>query len=457
METKRLDRSALGEFVRKERRKRKLKQGDLIDDVLSQAMISYIETGNSVGVDKITHLLNKLGFDAEEIMEQFTIQENQDKDDTILEEWTLRLTAAECLISLRDDLSTDFLRSIHLPSGHPFQVWMEYLKGKFYYSRQKWEKAQYHFLQGIQLLNQYPSLRTSNLESACLHQLSRIEYLQNRFQAAIRYSKKALSSFDLEGERKYYKDLIVVSQVIYLEKMNRIGEAHELLEKFGSASSLLSYSKEATLNYLEIKSKLLAKSKQFHQAIEIALRGIELARIDQNIERAFELWTTLGGIYIETNKPHLAEICFRTALKLRNKIKRSYLLAYIHNHLGTLQYRQKEIEKAENEFSQALKYSKKGDIFWEVESLIGLGKCALSYDANKAITHFQQALDKAKQHQLDDKKTEILLFLGKALILLGDPQLQNVAMDLLYSQLEVFKGGEDMLVKRHSAGDPPGD
>lgn len=458
MQNKQLDRVALGEFVRKERRKRKLKQSDLIDDLLSQAMISYIETGQSVGLDKIGHLLKRLGFDPDEIMERFTLPDKE--EDAKLEEWTLRLVAAECLISLREDVGIDFLRAVNLPSGHPFHAWMEYLKGKVYYSRQKWEKAQNHFLQGLQLLNQYPQLRSSNLESACLHQLSRIEYLQNRFQAAIKYSEKALMCFDPEGERKYYKDLILISQAIYLEKMNRIGEAHALLEKFGPDNPLLSYSKEATLNFFEIKSKLLAKSEQFPQAIETALQGIELARIDQNVERAFELWTTLGGIYIETYKSHLAEICFRTALKFKNQIKRSYLLAYIHNYLGKLYYRQKEIEKAENEFSQALKYSKKGDIFWEVESLIGLGKCALSYDANKAMNHFQQALDMAKKHQLDDKKTEILLFLGKALIQLGDPQLQNVAMDLLYSQLEALKGGDDMLhevVKRHGAGDPPGD
>ncbi|MBA4602188.1 helix-turn-helix domain-containing protein [Thermoactinomyces mirandus] len=460
MKTKHLDRTALGEFIKNARREKRLNQSELVDDILSQSIISYIETGQSASIDKIVYLLNRLALDPDEILEKFMIVDDREED-AVIEEWILRLNAVECLISLEVNLGTEILRSVNLPSGHSFQAWVEYLKGKLYYSRQKWEKAQNHFLQGLQLLRQNQQLRSSNLESACLHQLSRIEYLQNRFQMAVQYSKKALMNFNPKGERKYYKGLILVSQAIYLEKLNRIGEANALLDEFGSEDyPFLSYSKEATLNVFEMKAKLLAKSQQFPQAIEIGLQGIELARIDRNIERSFELWTTLGGIYLEMDKSHLAEICFQTALRFRNRIKRLYLLAYVHVYLGRLYYKQKVIEKAEKEFSQALEYSKKVDIFWEVESLIGLGKCSLSYDANKAMNYFQKALDMAKKHQLDDKKTELLLFLAQCFIQLENPRLQNVAMDLLYSQLEALKGGDDSMVnavKRHSAGDPPGD
>lgn len=91
--------------------------------------------------------------------------------------------------------------------------------------------------------------------------------------------------------------------------------------------------------------------------------------------------------------------------------------------------------------------------------MIGLGKCALSSDVNKAISRFQQALELAKTHQLHEKKTEILLFLAQCFIQLENLQLQSIAMDLLYSQLEALKGGDEMheITKRHSACDPPGD
>lgn len=345
---KHLDRLALGEFIRNLRREKRVKQSDLVDDILSQSTISYIETGQSAGMDKIEHLLKRLGLKPEEIFERFTISEEKEED-LLNEEWKLRLIAAEPLISLGSNAGADALRTVQLPSGHPYHAWMEYLKGKWYYNRQKWEKAQNHFLQGIQLLNQSPSSHSSNLKSACYHQLSRIKYLQNQFQLAINYSQKALLSFDPQGERKYYKDLILISQAIYLEKINRIGDAYALLEKFGSVKQpFLICSKEATLNVFEMKAKLLAKSQQFPKAIEIALQGIELARIDQNIERTFELWITLGSIYLETDQPHFAEICFQTALRFKNQIKRPYLLAYGHIHLGMLYHKQKNIEKSQH-------------------------------------------------------------------------------------------------------------
>lgn len=454
-----IDRFSLGQFIRNTRKQLKLNQKDLIDDVISQTTISNIERGNpTTGIDKIIYVLNRLGFD-EEVLKKFHLPDERIEEDSLVEEWTLRLTATESIIDLASaEEGADFLRSVNLPSSHPLNAWAEYLRGKIYLRKSNWKKARSHLEQAINMLQQN---KISNLESACYHELGLAEYMENRYQSAVEYADEAFRCFDPNGERLYYRDLILISKAIYLEKLNRISEADKTLDMISnhSYSKGAPYSKEAALNKYEMQAKLLAKSERYEDAIQTALAGIELARIDKMVERAFELWVTLGSIYIETNKPYLAEICFRTALKFDDKVKRSYLRAYVYTQLGTLYHRQRNLEKAEDEFKEALLHSRKNnDIYWEVEALTGLGKCLMETNPRKAVEQFHKALELARKHKLEDKKTDLLLLTAQCLIDLKDPQLNQIALDLLYSQLESLKGGEKMLreiAKRHSAGDPP--
>lgn len=64
----------------------------------------------------------------------------------------------------------------------------------------------------------------TNITSACYQELSRIEYAQNDLIQALRYSESASKYFVPDGERKYIKDQICISKVIYLEKLNRVGD-----------------------------------------------------------------------------------------------------------------------------------------------------------------------------------------------------------------------------------------
>lgn len=465
---KRIDRFGLGRYIQKVRKKRGLRQIDLVDDVLSQTTISYIEAGTGqVSEKKIQHLLDRLGIQRNEV-ERFFILDSGEEDENLEEEWELRLTSAENIIDLVGPEEGNLaLRSVSLPSHHPFEVWFEYLKGKIDFQKKNWVKAENHFFQAIHLISQYPD-QQSNLESACFHELGRIAYMQNRYQNAIDFAEKAQEAFQPEGERSYYLDFILISKVIYLEKLNLIGEAQKVLDELASRPKFeekpcffrfYSEAKEAMLNMYEMQSKLLQRTKRNPQALEMALKGIELARIDKNADRAFELWTTLGSIYMETDKAYLAEICYRTALKLRDQIKRTYLLAYVYSQLGSLYYKLEEYEKSNREFREALKYAKKtNEIFWQIEALTGLGKCAMANaQYQTALEHLHQALSLAKEHNLE--QTALLLLIGQCLMQLGDPKLDKIALDLFYSQLESSKGGDLGMrgrFKRHAAGDPPG-
>jgi tetratricopeptide (TPR) repeat protein len=458
-----IDRKRFGEWVKKERKRKGFKrQEDLVDDVLSQSVISYIESGNGqVSESKCIYLLERLGVDPKKL-EEFALPLVQKDDSDYREEIELKLIAAENIIDLvGPDEGNAVLKGLSLPEDPKYLATKNYLTGKMYFLQQNWSKAYYHFYRAIDMIHGASVLSYTNIETVCYHELSRIEYSQNHFQKAVALSEKALSTYNPEGERSYIYDTILVSQVIYLEKVNRIGDAQKLLDKMNqhrrlSSAYYLSRGKEASLNAFEMHAKFLQKGKQYPQAIELALKGIELARIDKMFERSFELWTTLGSIYSEMDKLNLAECCFKTALNLKVHIKRTYLFAYVYTQLGKLYDKQGESGRAEREFKQAIKYSRKtNNRDREVDALLGLGQCYLGQEKyDEALEQLKEALELAKELGLEEKKKYLLLLIGQCLVKMGDPSFQAIALDFFYSNIQSLEGGESM--RRNMVGDPPG-
>lgn len=471
MSSSRIDRIAFGKFVRKMRKSKKLRQEDLVDSNLSQPVLSNIERGEGhVSEEKMQYVLKKLG--VEEDLSHFYQQETEEEADSFSEKVKIKLISIENTIDMvSPDQGLEELRELQLPPRHPCQVTVEYLKGKCYFHKKNWTKAHNHFFNAINLIDrQSPDMSPTNIKGACYHELSRIEYIQNNFKQALRYSNLAEQYFVPNGDRKYYLDMILTSRVIYLEKMNRFGDAQTVLDQITEKAKtqnhetdpFFSNSKESLLNMYEMQAKLLLKGNRFSQAIQFALKGIELARIDKMYDRSFELWTTLGSIYIEMGKLELAGYCFTAALKLDKKVKREYLLSYVYTQLGMLYYKQEDFQRSEKEFLEALKYSRKtNDVYHEIQALTGLSKCWMKLNKrDQAISHLQEALSLANQHFFVDQRKEILLILANYLREIGDPRFQNYALDFFYSHVETaVEGGEGIMAehyKRHSAGDPPG-
>ncbi|SEN51927.1 helix-turn-helix domain-containing protein [Lihuaxuella thermophila] len=474
MSQNRVDRIEFGKFVREQRKAKKLRQGDLVDEFLSQPVLSNIESGKGqVSEEKMKYVLKKLGL--EEDLTKFYLQESEQNEDSMDEELQIKLISIENTINLvGPDKASEELRELSLPPKHPFHVWVEYLKGKLYLRKKNWKRAYNHFFNVIHMIDRhYSEMNHTNFKSACYHKLSLIEYLQNNFHQAWKYSEAASKYFVPDGERKYYKDMIRISRVIYLEKLNRIGDAQAVLDDIASDSPAKyktetdqyhSESKESTLNMYEMQAKLLLKGRRLPQAIKFALKGIELARIDKMYDRSFELWTTLGSIYIELNKLNLAECCFTTALKLEKKIKSEYLPAYVYTQLGMLYYKQEDIPGAERKYFEALEYSRKtNDVYHEIQALIGLGKCSIQRNKrDQVLSHLKEALRLAEQHSFVDQKNETLLILAKYLREIGDPNFKDYALDFFCSYVETLEGGESKMVineniKRNTTGEPPDD
>ncbi|MBA4496562.1 tetratricopeptide repeat protein, partial [Paenactinomyces guangxiensis] len=450
----------------------KLRQEDLADNIISQVVVSNIETGKTdVSEKKIIYLFNKLGL-KEEDMNKFYIDEEKINQEEVAEELELRLESIETIVDLVDaDQGLAELRCLPLPPGDPFIVVVHFLKGKGYLFKGNLKKSRKHFFEAIRYLNdKHAKILSTNLKSLCYYQLSRIEYLQNDLHEALEYCKKGISSFIIDGKRKYTKHLLLLSKAIYLQKLNRLEDAQTVMDQITTSAHTNEQtevtpstidSKEIALNLIELQATIWAKGSMYTQAIKLARQGIELARIDQAFNRSCELWITLGSIYSEKDKFNLAEICFLTALKLKDKIQTEYLLAYAFTQLGTLYSKREEFSHAEDHFLKAVKISRKiNDAYQETEALMGLGSCYVKQKMHeKATKCLHEALDLAKQHSFMKQKNQLLLMLGHYLKNIGNPHYQQYALDFFFSNADpLFGGGEQPMLyspTKRQVADPP--
>ncbi|SDY25255.1 tetratricopeptide repeat protein [Thermoactinomyces sp. DSM 45892] len=471
------DRIELGKFLAKARKAKRKRQNDLaIRGKLSVSTVCSYEKGKqTINEGHLSLILQQLDLTLEDVsrfrQSSFQPLENQTVDTTEEEEIRLRLISVENIISLvgaNEGLKK--LAELKISADDPIQVDLLYLRGKAYSKKKNWKKAHKNFFDAIQLINQkHPDKLESNLKTTCYHELSRIEHLQNNLHQAIKYSKDALKYFLSEGERQYLRKLVLISQVIFNQKLKNWEGAQLKLEEIASLPDEraefyfpLSESNEINLNIFELNASVLAKINKRTLAIQYALKGIEMARLDKMYERSFELFTTLGSIYMESNKLNLAQICFETALKLEKHIQRKYLLAYIYTQLGMLYDKRKEIQLAEDAFKEAVKYSREiDDAYWETEALISLGKCYVEHGKyQQSASLLKKALSLAEQHAFTDQVERLNLLLGHCLDATDDPQFEKYALNFFRSNVKkslrgVIGGEDEMNARKNNVGDPP--
>jgi transcriptional regulator with XRE-family HTH domain len=476
MKQMRIDRIAVGQYIRKLRIAKKMRQEDLADYMLSQSAVSNIERGSGeVSEEKINHLLAKLKSD--KTLDDFYTPVLEDEEALLNEELHINLISIENTIDLvcpKEGLNQ--LKNLHIPDRHDFAVIVEFLRAKGYFHKSQLNKAHKYYFNCIHMLeHRYSHMKFTNLKSACYHELSTIEYKQNNFEQAVNYSTKAEECFLPYGERQYYREMIPISRAVYLEKLNRIGEALLVLNQMHSSKletpsenqkcEINSFEcKEAILNYYEMQAKLLAKNNHFSEAVNYALKGIELARIDKMFARSLELWTTLGSIFMSQDKLNLAECCFTMAKKLTRKVQKDYLLSYIYKQLGMLYYKGEEIDLAKKEFVEGLRYSKRAnDISLQIEALIGIVQCYIKQDNREKVLEFsQEALALATRHAFCRQKTRLYFILTIYLRDINDPDFSQYLQQFFLAYCEFFQGGEEMspfqdlmIAKQHLDGEPP--
>src|SRR5690606_14124120 len=396
-----LDLAQTGELIRKIRKERGLRLEDLADENISPATISNIERGiPHVHVDKIRYLLNKLDLDLEQLPELITDKQEE------METMKLRLVSIESMIDCGNvDQAIDELKTFSVPDDHPYAAYISLLRGKSQVKKRKWKRAERELLNAIRIANQNPQSKSSNIAAGSYNELSIISYFNNNLEKALHLAEKGIEVFVEEGERTYYKSVLLGNKALYLEHLDRVPEALRVVEDLWDSIPEIP-SIETVLSLYELRSVLLRRSGMYEEAIRYATEGIEIGRINRQTGRLFHLWTALGSVYLNMKKWNQAEIALKTALSVSENILYPNGLTTVYTQLGILYMNQKEWEEAHRALSEARDTGERtNDLRRLALAYLVSGDCHRAEgDVDKAVPHYQQALQLARKQR--NKKRE---------------------------------------------------
>jgi tetratricopeptide (TPR) repeat protein len=407
----------LGRFITNRRKELGKKQSDLADEQISVAYISGMENGRFQPTKgKLAHLCSKLDLTTNELENLLKMQE-QEVEPTSDERLKLELFAIE------DDMDSENLEDGYrqlkalaepLASNDALMVIIHHLKGKYYLEKGKWKQAITQFTQSIQKLQLHERMKNSNLEAACYCGLSRISNYLNNVLQALHYTKKGLNAFVPDGERTYIQHHLLIGQAIYFSSLNQTEEAMQILDTMWEQMGYVK-SSQVLLNMYELKAHLLNKTQKYGEAISVAKKGLELARVDRAYERKFELWTTLGTSFLKLQKLEEAKRCFQAADKLTKKVKNEYLFIRTKTQLGLLHLQENNIPLATTTLKEAVQLGKKTKDYSRLyEATIALGDCYLKQqNEQQAQTYYELGLKLSQELSLEEQIPAILLRLAK--------------------------------------------
>ncbi|TCS94670.1 helix-turn-helix transcriptional regulator [Hazenella coriacea] len=431
----------LGELLRKKRKELGLRMEDLADEQISPSTISNIERGMpNVNDEKVNYFANKLGLCLEKLPELMI--EEKEKEEKI----KTRLIYIENIIDLMGaDKGLEQLKTISIHSSHPLAAVIYFLKGKCYFQKKNWQKAQNYFFESIRLVERTAELKQTNIKAGSLNEIARILYFINDLDQALKYVDEGLEVFVEGGERCYYKHVLLVCKVIYLEKLNRTEEALRWLDAMWSQIHEIE-NIEVILTMYEMRAIILQKLKLLEESVSYAQKGIELARINKMYERSFELWTTLGSTYIKLGDLDEAENCFLTALNLKEKMRKEYLYISVYTQLGLVYLEQNKWCQAQSVLEEALQIGQRTNNALRFnEALIALGDCFLKQGLiNEALVPYSRALEQSQQHGFHNQEHEVLIKLGQCWEKKDPEQFRKCVERLYHVEVLLLKGGEQV-------------
>lgn len=431
-----LDLVVIGEVLKKKRREEHKILEDLADEKVSTSTLSNIERGLPiVNTDKIYYYAHKLGVDLDEYTK--VLKQTSQKN----ERFDLILTSIQNSIDLGDaEEGLERLQSLEIPESSVYHVHKLYLLGRYYLIKKRLQKSQAYFSDTLRLVDRYPSLAKSNLKAVCYYDFSRVFYYKNQFQNALGYALQGINSFVPGGGKKHIIHSLRLGKAIYLEKLDRLDESLQTLDEMWVDYDAIK-SIYVLLNIFDIKSNILKKQKRFKEAIGIALEGIEWARVNLVYERSFELWTTLGSIYLQLNELEEAENCVKTALSLKKKIGNEYLFVNSYTQLGLLNIKKEEWKEAYAALQEAVRLGEKtNDAQKYTNALIVLGDWyQLRQNYPEAVCTYQKANELAIKHGFTKQRQIALLELSKCWKRLDEGEFVRSLESLFEVELQLLQ------------------
>ncbi|MBD1372833.1 tetratricopeptide repeat protein [Hazenella sp. IB182357] len=403
------DRMQVGKFLKIERKKQNKRMDDLVDENISKATISNLERGlMNVSYAMISYYATKLGVEQEI---HTSLEQKRTADDRI----ALRLRQIKTTVDIvHAKSSLQKLEALNVSFFSDYYPMFVSLKGRSYLALRQFRKAEKHFMEAKQIYTEQSHLNAENGLASCLYDLARISYYRNDHEKALSYASQGLKSFHTEAGNEKVKHLLMIAKAIYLEKLNRSGEALSLINALWKEIHLIR-DHYVLLNMYEIKAIILKDQKQFKDAINLTFEGIELARSNQLPERLLELWTLLGGIYLETDKLDDAESCLLTALTFKNKISNQYLLVTSYTLLGTVYMKLNRMQESFEALELAVSYGEKtNDTRRLAIALYTFGNWHQEESLyKKSFTYYQRACDLIEKHKFTSLLVPIFVEMTK--------------------------------------------
>jgi tetratricopeptide (TPR) repeat protein len=408
----------IAKFLERQIKERGLRVENIACKGLSASTIRRILRGEiSLKEEKIRLLCHQLGYQLEEVAqllghEDLTkIKERLDEIDLDIE---LRIDLRQSIAEL-DDVAEN------MSTNHLYMQVIHYLKAKaFFYSGQKWyDEAEKEALHALDVANIHQGNKM-NIASCALNLLSNIYYKTKGVKSAYDTIIRSIDQFDLEGENigRYY--MALVNKASYLEKMDRLRDAEEILEYLiGNISNMTHELTKVTVH--ELYAQVKRQQKQFDDALRFARKGLAIACMNQFHDRAFELWAVIGQTHEDLGQLDSAQNAFQRALRLENHIKQKSLLLSVYTHLGNLHRRKHEVIQSKHYFEMALKMEVDDTRY--IDTLEGYARLCIETDQpSQAIEPLKKAMRLAATQGIKSKEQDICLLLAECLEFIDQDQ-----------------------------------
>lgn len=361
-----IERKKIGDYLKRERKRKGIKSSLLVEDGLSQSTISNIERGVlSVDIGRIIRLCEKLDIDVDQMVQD--LQEIDQNKETVLEQ----LQGIESLLA--HNLSTEKCLQMLNEIQHKYSMntpYIFYLRGKCYIRTKQWDKAKLALRQSIEICES----NQDNIKSNSLYELSRVCYYTKEFDLALEYVDQGLFHFNDAGDRKYIRYNLYIMKVYILEAQEKYGEALSAIIKLWEFMHEID-DMRLVLTMYEKRALFLIKLGMYEDAIEFLLEGIEKARRNEFLDRSCELWTILANAHLQMGKLSNAKADIEIAIEMiencNEKVK-----AYAHLTYGKVLKEEGQPEQAIEQFKIANKFARSHKMLDHIiDSYILLGDC----------------------------------------------------------------------------------
>lgn len=326
-----------------------------------------------VSEKRVRRYCEKIGLDFDQVPQ--LLEQQKIKEEPAIK---IKLKAIETIVDCHDPkVGRKELKKIEIPS-HCYELlaYYYYIPGKSLIPNQS--KAEKAFFRSIEIIDEHPELKTTNLQAACYYELGRCAFLQNDLKQALQYTESGLAAFvkkeeaeKNKTERLHVEFLLLITRVIYARRLGKDGVAKQTLQNMWKRAT--EASTEIQLNMAVEQAQLYNKEQMYELAIETILPYIDLARRERKYDRLMELWSILGTTYKQMGDFKQAKSCLKAAEKLESKVNNKAFTGHTYIELGRLFLAEGETTPAKKLIEKGIKLCKKDIIKYIDDRLRGVG------------------------------------------------------------------------------------